>query len=81
MLLIGGLSLGAARCAPVIVLGVTGLCALGYQAIGFQAPAVAHLVAVYAAVRTGHHLIAVAGSVLMVASLPFAMLVAHPTGP
>ena len=54
---------------------------MGYQAIGFQAPAVAHLVAVYAAVRTGHHLIAVAGSVLMVASPPFAMLVAHPDWP
>ncbi|MEU7769206.1 histidine kinase [Nocardia sp. NPDC049190] len=78
LLLIGGLAFGAAHRAPVTALAVTGLCVLGYQAIGFEVPAVAFLVTVYATVRVGHRLIAVAGSVLMVAALPFAMLIAHP---
>ncbi|MCM3298295.1 hypothetical protein ACWEPD_03825 [Streptomyces pseudogriseolus] len=33
---------------------VTGLCAVGQLAAGFQALAVFHLVAVYAALRAGH---------------------------
>lgn len=81
LLMIGGLALAAYRWAPVTVLAVTGLCVLGYQAIGFAVPAVAYLVAVYATVRAGHRLVAVAGSVLMVATLPFAILAAHPDWP
>ncbi len=48
-----GLALAAGRRAPIPVLAVTGLCAVGYQAIGFDVPAVAYLFAVYAAVRSG----------------------------
>ncbi|WP_280426997.1 sensor histidine kinase [Nocardia brasiliensis] len=77
LLIVGGLALAAYRWAPVTVLAVTALCVLGSQAIGFDVSAVAFLVAVYATVRAGHHLIAVAGSVLMVFTLPFAMLLAH----
>lgn len=58
LLIVGGLALAAARWAPVTVLAMTGLCVLGYQAIGFEVPAVAYLVAVYATVRAGHRLIA-----------------------
>ncbi|MFQ6395439.1 sensor histidine kinase [Nocardia sp. KC 131] len=78
LLIVGGLALAAHRWAPIAVLAATGLCVLGYQAIGFEVPAVAYLVAVYATVRAGHRLVAVAGSVLMVATLPFAMLASHP---
>ncbi|NNH68873.1 sensor histidine kinase [Nocardia uniformis] len=77
LLLGGGLALAAHRWAPLTVLAATALCVLGYQAIGFDVPAIAYLVAVYATVRAGYRLIAVAGSVLMVIALPFAMLVAH----
>src|SRR5690606_18750247 len=72
LVVLGGLVSAAHRRAPLPVLAVTGLCVLGYQAIGFEVPAVAFLVAVYATVRAGHRLVAVAGSVLMVATLPFA---------
>jgi signal transduction histidine kinase len=75
LLVAGGLALVARRWAPVIVLGVTGLCALGYQAVGFEVPVVAYLFAVYAAVRAGHRVVAVAGSVIMLAALPLAILV------
>ncbi|WP_330230602.1 histidine kinase [Nocardia sp. NBC_00508] len=81
LLTIGGLALIAYRRAPVTVLAVTGVCVLGYQAIGFEVPAIAFLVAVYATVRVGHRLVAAAGSVLMVLTLPFAMLVSHPQWP
>src|SRR5688500_7283953 len=54
LLTAGGLALAARRRAPVPVLAVTGLCAVGYQAAGFDVPAVAYLFAVYAAVRAGH---------------------------
>ncbi|MEV6097409.1 histidine kinase [Nocardia sp. NPDC051981] len=77
VLLSGGVVLGVARSAPVVVLIVSGLCVLGYQALGFGVPAVAFLVAVYVAVRAGHRLVTAAGSVIMVATLPFVMLVAH----
>ena len=53
LLAAGGLALVARRRAPVLVLAVTGLCAVGYQAAGFDVPAVAYLFAVYAAVRAG----------------------------
>jgi len=82
LLTAGGLALAARRRAPVPVLAVTGLCAVGYQAAGFDVPAVAYLFAVYAAVRTGHRTITVVASVIMLAALPFAAMasVLHNTG-
>jgi signal transduction histidine kinase len=75
LLAVGGLALAARRRAPVAVLAVTGLCALGYQAVGFDVPAVAYLFAVYGAVRAGHRAITVAVSVAMLVTLPLAALV------
>jgi signal transduction histidine kinase len=82
LLAVGGLALAAGRRAPVPVLAVTGLCAVGYQAAGFDVPAVAFLFAVYAAVRAGHRTITVAASVAMLAALPLAALASglHDTG-
>jgi signal transduction histidine kinase len=82
LLTAGGLALAARRRAPVPVLAVTGLCAVGYQAAGFDVPAVAYLFAVYAAVRAGHRAITVAASVTMLAALPLAALASglHDTG-
>ncbi|MGP3919927.1 sensor histidine kinase [Nonomuraea sp. 10N515B] len=82
LLTAGGLVLAERRRAPVPVLAVTGLCAVGYQAAGFDVPAVAYLVAVYAAVRAGHRTITVAASVIMLAVLPLAALASglHDTG-
>ncbi|WP_331766266.1 histidine kinase [Embleya sp. NBC_00896] len=82
LLTAGGLALTARRRAPVPVLTVTGLCAVGYQAAGFDVPAVAYLFAVYAAVRAGHRTITVAASVTMLAALPLAALASglHDTG-
>ncbi|MEV8563913.1 sensor histidine kinase [Streptomyces sp. NPDC051917] len=78
----GSLALVARRRAPVAVLAVTGLCAVGYQAAGFDVPAVAYLFAVYAAVRAGHRTATVAASVIMLAVLPLAALASglHDTG-
>src|ERR671917_1348826 len=72
LLIAGGLALAARRRAPVTVLVATGLCALGYQAVGFDVPAVAFLFAVYGAVRAGHRIVTVAVSVAMLAALPLA---------
>ncbi|MEU4682871.1 sensor histidine kinase [Streptomyces xinghaiensis] len=81
LLAAGGLALAARRRAPVPVLAVTGLCAVGYQAAGFDVPAVAYLFAVYAAVRAGHRTAAIVASVVMVAALPLAALVSlHDAG-
>ncbi|MCX4672775.1 sensor histidine kinase [Streptomyces sp. NBC_01381] len=81
LLAASGLALAAGRRAPLPVLAVTGLCAAGYQAAGFDVPAVAFLFAVYAAVRAGHRVFTVAASVLMLAALPLAALVSlHDTG-
>ncbi len=74
LLAAGGLALAARRRAPVAVLAVTGLCAVGYQAAGFDVPAVAYLVAVYAAMRAGHRTATVVASVLMLAALPLAAM-------
>lgn len=80
LLLTGALSLAAHRRAPVTVLAVTGLSVLGHQAVGLDVPAVAYLVAVYAAVRAGHRIVAVAGSVVMIFALPLVLLAsAHDT--
>ncbi|QFY12484.1 sensor histidine kinase [Nonomuraea phyllanthi] len=82
LLAAGGLALAARRRAPVPVLALTGLCAVGYQAAGFDVPAVAYLFAVYTSVRTGHRAITVAASVAMLALLPLAALASglHDTG-
>ncbi|GLX02027.1 histidine kinase [Microtetraspora sp. NBRC 16547] len=82
LLTAGGLALAARRRAPVPVLAVTGLCAVGYQAAGFDVPAVAYLFAVYAAVRAGHRIVTVAASVTVLAALPLAALASglHDTG-
>lgn len=81
LLAAGGLALAARRRAPIPVLAVTGLCAVGYQAVGFDVPAVAYLFAVYAAVRAGHRTVTVAASVAMLAALPLAALASlHDTG-
>ncbi|SIM85611.1 sensor histidine kinase [Micromonospora cremea] len=74
LLAAGGLALSARRRASVPVLAVTGLCAVGYQAVGFDVPAVAFLFAVYAAVRAGHRVVTVVVAVLMLAALPLAAL-------
>ena len=82
LLTAGGLALAARRRAPVPVLAVTGLCAVGYQAAGVDVPAVAYLFAVYAAVRAGHRMITVVASVIMLAALPLAAMASglHDTG-
>ncbi|MFJ9027669.1 sensor histidine kinase [Streptomyces sp. NPDC102274] len=82
LLTAGGLALSARRRTPVAVLAVTGLCAVGYQAAGFDVPAVAYLFAVYAAVRAGHRTVTVAASVATMAMLPLAALASglHNTG-
>ncbi|MEU6915792.1 sensor histidine kinase [Streptomyces olindensis] len=82
LLAAGGLALAVRRRAPVAVLAVTGLCAVGYQAAGFDVPAVAYLFAVYAAVRAGHRIVTVAASVAVLGLLPVAALVSglHDTG-
>jgi signal transduction histidine kinase len=82
LLTAGGLALAARRRAPVAVLAVSGLCAVSYQAAGFDVPAVAYLFAVYAAVRAGHRAAAVAASLTVLAALPLAALASglHDTG-
>jgi signal transduction histidine kinase len=75
LLATGGLALAARRRAPVLVLAVTGGCAVGYQATGLDVPAVAFLFAVYAAMRAGHRLATAVGSVTMLAALPVAGLI------
>ncbi|MBB5959824.1 signal transduction histidine kinase [Saccharothrix tamanrassetensis] len=74
LLAVGGLALVARRRAPVPVLIVTGLCAVGHQAVGFDVPAVAFLFAVYAAVRAGHRVATVVAAVVMLAALPLVAL-------
>jgi signal transduction histidine kinase len=74
LLAAGGLALAARRRAPVAVLVVTGVCAVGYQAAGFTVFAVAYLLAVYAAVRTGHRTATAVVSVVMLAALPLAAM-------
>jgi len=74
LLTASGLALAARRRAPVPVLVITGLCAVGYQAAGFDVPAVAYLFAVYAAVRAGHRMVTVVVSVIMLFALPLAAL-------
>lgn len=81
LLAAGGLALVARRRAAVTVLAVTGVCAVGQQAVGFDVPAVAFLFAVYAAVRAGHRVSTVVAAVLMLAALPIAVLALSPGMP
>ncbi|MFJ8013748.1 sensor histidine kinase [Streptomyces sp. NPDC096339] len=74
LLTAGGLALAAHRRAPVVVLAVTGLCAIGYQAAGFDVLSVAYLVAVYYAVRAGHRALAVTTSVTLLVTLQLTAL-------
>ncbi|MCB5169589.1 sensor histidine kinase [Streptomyces bambusae] len=74
LLAAGGLALGLRRRAPVAVLAVTGVSAVGYQAAGFDVPVVAYLFAVYAAVRAGHRTLTAVASLVMLAVLPLAAL-------
>ncbi|HEY0543486.1 MAG TPA: histidine kinase [Actinoallomurus sp.] len=82
LLAAGGLALVWRRRTPVPILAATGLCAVGYQAAGFDVPAVAFLFAVYAAVREGHRTVTVVASVAVLAMLPLAALASglHDTG-
>ncbi|MEU2288596.1 sensor histidine kinase [Streptomyces sp. NPDC013178] len=77
LLAAGGLALAARRRAPLVVLVVTGLCAVGYLGAGFEVLAVSYLVAVYGAVRAGHRAVTVAASVGLLAVLHLTALVFH----
>lgn len=74
LLAAGGLALAARRRAPLSVLAVTGLSAVGYQAAGFDVLSVPYLVAVYGAVRAGHRGLTVAASVSLLVVLPLTAL-------
>ncbi|MGV9812891.1 sensor histidine kinase [Streptomyces cellulosae] len=80
LLVAGGLALAAYRRAPLGVLAVTGVCAVGHLAAGFDALAVSCLVAVYGAVRAGHRKITLVVSVVLVAVLHLTALVFHEGG-
>ncbi|EFL39890.1 two-component system sensor kinase [Streptomyces griseoflavus Tu4000] len=67
--------LAGRRRAPLGVLAVTGLCAAGHQAAGFELVAVSYLVAVYGAVRVGHRTVALAASAVLLAVLHLVALV------
>ena len=75
LLAAGGLALVARRRAPLAVLAVTGVCAVGYLAVGFDALSVPYLVAVYGAVRAGHRTFTVVVSVTMLVVLQLTALV------
>lgn len=72
LLVTGGLALVGSRRLPIVVLVVTGLCAVGYKAFGFEVPAVAYLFAVYAAMRSGHRIVTVVASVMVLGGLQLA---------
>lgn len=78
LLVASGLALAGGRRAPVVVLAVTGLCAVGYQALGVDVPAVAFLFAVYATMRAGHRAVTVAAGLAMLLALPLAALATVP---
>ncbi|GLY99610.1 histidine kinase [Actinoplanes sp. NBRC 103695] len=76
LLAAGGLVLAARQRAPVVVLAVSGLCAVGGQLAGFPVFAIGYLVAVYSAMRAGHRMATAVVSVTMLAALPVAALAA-----
>ncbi|MET9550084.1 histidine kinase [Streptomyces sp. NPDC006627] len=75
LLAAGGLALAARRRAPLVVLAVTGLCAVGFLGAGFQVLAISYLVAVYGAVRAGHRRVALAASISLLATLHLTALI------
>jgi signal transduction histidine kinase len=75
-----GLALIGRRRTPLTVLVITGLCVVGYNAAGFEVPAVAYLFAVYAAVRAGHRLFTALTSVALLLILPLAVLASPADG-
>ncbi|MEV5573399.1 histidine kinase [Spirillospora sp. NPDC052269] len=75
LIVVSGLSMAFVRRAPIPVLFTAWTCVAGYQAVGFEVPAVAYLFATYAAVRAGHRLVATAASVMLLLTLPMAALV------
>ncbi|MFJ3983728.1 sensor histidine kinase [Streptomyces fungicidicus] len=75
LLAAGGLVLAARRRAPLVALAVTGLCAAGHQAAGFELLAVSYLVAVYGAVRAGHRTVALVSSAVLLVMLHLVALV------
>ncbi|REE99983.1 sensor histidine kinase [Thermomonospora umbrina] len=77
LLAAGGLVLALRRRAPLLVLAVTGLCAVGHQAAGFEVLAVSYLVAVYGAVRAGHRVLTVAASATLLVAIQLSALVFH----
>ncbi|GAA2263690.1 histidine kinase [Streptomyces atrovirens] len=77
LLAAGGLALAARRRAPLVVLAVTGLCAVGHQAAGFEVLAVSYLVAVHGAVRAGHRVVALAASLGLLTVLPLTALISQ----
>ncbi|MFI5529173.1 sensor histidine kinase [Kitasatospora sp. NPDC051853] len=77
LLAAGGLALAARRRAPVAVLAATGLCAVGYQAAGFDVLTVAYLVAVYGVVRAGRRTLAAVASVVLLVVLQLTALAVH----
>ncbi len=74
LITVGSLAVVVRRRAPLVTLAVTGVCVLGWQAVGFDVPALPYLVAVYAAMRAGHRAVTVVASVLMLVGVPAAML-------
>ncbi|MFC4335354.1 sensor histidine kinase [Salininema proteolyticum] len=72
LLIASGFALVAARRAPVLVLILIGLFALGYHAAGLDVPLLAYLFAVYAAVRSGNRFVTIVVSVAVLAALPLA---------
>ena len=69
LLAAGGPALVLWRRAPRTVLAVTGVCAVGYQAAGFDVLAVSYLVAVYGTVRAGHRAFTAAASAVLLVAL------------
>ncbi|MFK4865664.1 sensor histidine kinase [Streptomyces sp. CSMPJR101] len=81
LLAAGGLTLAGRRRAPLEVLVITGLCAVGYLGAGFEALAVPYLVAVYGSVRAGHRAVTLAVSVGLLVALNLTAWVFHDDGP
>lgn len=81
LLAAGGLALAGRRRAPLAVLVITGLCAVGYLGAGFEALAVPYLVAVYGSVRAGHRAVTLAVSVGLLVALNLTAWVFHGDGP
>ncbi|MFD9700248.1 sensor histidine kinase [Lentzea sp. NPDC059081] len=74
LLAASGLVLAKRRAAPIATLVATGLFSLAYQATGADVPVVAFLFAVYSTMKAGHRVVTLAGSVLMLATLPVAAI-------